>query len=74
MEDRYTDSILQRGVVYGVRGLPFAQWSKGRSYPLLALTWGGLSSSFYKAKDYVQREQAHTLYGCVLTDRMPREQ
>lgn len=51
VEARYTESILQRGIVYGVRGLPFAQWSKGQAFPLLALTWGGLSSSFYKAKD-----------------------
>lgn len=47
--ERYVESILQRGVVSGVRSEAWMVYSPGRTFPALALSFGTLAEAFNKA-------------------------
>ena len=41
-------SVLQRGIVLGVRGESWIQWSRRHTLPFLAISWGNLTVAFYE--------------------------
>eukprot|EP00969_Alexandrium_andersonii_P259015 11452528-Alexandrium_andersonii.AAC.1 len=49
VETNYKNSILDKGIMQGVRGTAWCTYSKGRTLPYLMVTYGTLSSAFYRA-------------------------
>ena len=47
--DSYKQSVLQHGVVWGVRGSPWAMYSAGNRPPYHMLTWGTMVRGIYDA-------------------------
>jgi hypothetical protein len=45
---RWVESIREKGIIGGVRGEPWAQWSAGRTLPAHMLSFGGLVESAYE--------------------------
>ena len=48
-DSELADSILERGMVTGVAGEPWMQFSESFTFPLRAITWGSRCRAFYKA-------------------------
>ena len=72
-----TQSILERGVVIGVSGEPWLQYSTNCQYPLQAVTWASRCRGFYGAvekepqSDIIKGELTRGLRAHLLHDRMP---
>ena len=80
VDNAYTQSILTRGIVEGVRGEPWLAYSRGQNLPMLAISWGSLSRSFYHAVEiassnpFVLSALAAGLRGCRrLHERTPED-
>lgn len=77
--EQYAGGIREKGIVPGVRGEGWFQWSKGRSLPALAVSFGTLADAAYVAferwpeDEYVAATKAAGLQGCrMLHERTPR--
>jgi hypothetical protein len=76
---RWVESIREKGIIGGVRGEPWAQWSPGRMLPAHMLSFGGLVESAYEcfqrhgAEANVQATKEAGLNCLMFDERMPDE-
>eukprot|EP00974_Lingulodinium_polyedra_P099229 9614252-Lingulodinium_polyedra.AAC.1 len=66
--ERYVASILQKGIVTGVRSEAWMVFSPGRTFPALALSYGTLAEALYVA---AEREPSNPFVANALSKGLP---